>query len=266
VSPYGRARQVGRTMEGEKYREGPKMVQLEVCGGGTLIPPPTTSRPTDQAGDLLKYYALRVTLPHKQIGELQEVLSHYSKDYVIASHNADVEDKHEHFHLAMLDIETHKQVDAMKKALKKRFQKAGNAFVAGKFMDNHVYKALQYMKHDENVVFRHRGSHWQRYIDESPEWDAEIKTKKGPEKKKIESDPMLSFSNVLWRAAKHREEHNISSSDLGVTLEHMTRTTNWIPSLQMMRNGLDPLHFRLFEFRCNNRTGPTPDWWTPRLT
>jgi hypothetical protein len=73
----------------ERYREGPRQVQMELAvgDGGTLIPPSTTSRPTDRAGDLLKYYALRVTLPHKQVGELQEVLSHYSKDYVIGRHD-----------------------------------------------------------------------------------------------------------------------------------------------------------------------------------
>lgn len=249
--------------QGEKYHEGTRMVQTvlsEVGGGGTLIPPPTTCQPTN----LVKYYALRVTLPHKQVGELMDVLNHYSKDYVVALHNADEEDKHEHFHIAMMDVDSVKQVEALRKQLKKVFEKAGNGFLAGKFMDNHVYKALQYMKHDENVSFRHRGSHWPRFIEESPEWDPEIKTKKAPEKRKVESDPVLSFSNILYRALRHRHDHQIQSHDLAVTLEHMTRTTNWIPSPQMMKNGLDPLHFRLFEYRAKGRTGPTPDWWTPR--
>jgi len=248
--------------QSDKYHEGPREVQtmLSAVGGvGTLIPTPTTSQPTN----LLKYYALRVTLPHKQVGELQEVLNHYSKDYIMALHNADEEDKHEHFHMAMMDVDSVKQVEALRKQLKKVFAKAGNGFMAGKFMDNHVYKAIQYMKHDENVSFRHRGSHWQTYIEESPDWDPEIKTKKAVEKKRKESDPVLSFSNILWRAQAHRKEHQIESSDLGVTLEHMTRTTNWIPSVQMMRNGLDPLHFKLFDYRARGRTGPTPDWWTP---
>jgi len=235
----------------------------EVGSTGTLIPVQPTSQPSNLSPPLLKYYALRVTLPHTDIGQLQEVLNHYSKNYVLALHNADTEVGHEHFHIAMVDIDSVKQVEALRKQLKAKFKRAGNAFLAGKFMDNHVYKALQYMKHDDAVTFRFRGPHWQEYIDQSPEWDPDLKKAPPPQNKRKEGDPVFSFSNILTRSLKHRQDNQIGSLDLGVTLEHMTRTTNWIPSIQMMRNGLDPLHFKLFEYRASGRSGPTPNWWTP---
>ena len=230
-------------------------------GEGVLIPSPKTDR---QDRHFQKYYALRVTLPHSESGALQECISKYSKNYVMALHYPDDEVIHEHFHLALVDITTTKQVEAMKVYLKRRFTKAGNGFIAGKFRDNHVLKAIQYMKHDENVTFKHRGSHWAGLIDEAPDWDPDFKAKKCSEKKEIKSDPMLSFSNLLFRALKHRRDNNIESTDLGVTLEHMGRTTNWIPSPQMMKNGLDPYHYKIFEFRARGRTGQYPPWYRIR--
>lgn len=234
-----------------------------VDGAGLLMTSPTTLQQQQQR-DLLYYYALRVTLPHVQWPALQEVVNKYSKDYVVAFHNADSETDHEHFHFAILDLQERTKTQALCLALKRTFNRAGNGFYAGKYMDNHIYKAIQYMKHDDKVEWRHRGLHWQTYIDEAPEWDPDLKAKKAPEKRKREADPVLTFSNILWRALKHREEHNIRSTELGVTLEHMTRTTNWIPSPQIMKFGLDPLHHKLFAFRAGGRVGKTPDWWTVR--
>lgn len=222
-----------------------------------------TNLQASKEDELLNYYGLRLTLPHTDWPKVQEVLWKYSKNFCAAFHNADSECDAEHFHLVFLDLTDRKKVEAMRLALKTEFQRAGNGFFAGGFRDNHVYKALQYMKHDVQVDWRHRGSHWPRYISESPEWDSTIKEKKTAEKRKREADPVLSFSNVLWRALKHRQDHKISSTHLGVTLEHMTRTTNWIPSPQIMKFGLDPLHFKLFEYRASGRVGKTPDWWTP---
>lgn len=221
-------------------------------------------QPTNLATHLLHYYSLRVTAPHTELGKLQEVLNDYSRNYCACLHVADKDVPHEHFHIFFLDLDD-KTIEAMRKRLKSVFGRHGNGFLAGKKMDNHVFKGLQYVKHDEHVTFKHRGSHWQTYIDESPDYEHKEKVKENSSKRKREADPQLSYSNILWRARAHREEHKISSTDLGVTLEHMTRTTNWVPSYQIMRNGLDPLHFRLFEHQCNKKSGPTPDWWTPKF-
>lgn len=225
-----------------------------------------TESTNKQQDDLLNYYALRLTIQHVDWPKLQEVVNKHSRNYCAGLHSADDEVPHEHFHFVFLDLSDRKKVEAMRIALRRVFEKAGNAFYAGKYMDNHVYKALQYMKHDACITWKHRGLGWQKYIDESPEWVQKEDLKKAPEKRKREADPVLSFSNILWRALKHRQDHQIKSTELGVTLEHMTRTTNWIPSPQIMKFGLDPLHHKLFSFRAGGRTGPTPNWWECRHT
>ena len=206
---------------------------------------------------LLKYYALRLKLPHNDWPKIQEVIWKYSKNLVASLHNADSECDAEHFHFAFLDLTDTSKVEALRNALKKEFDRGGNGFYSGKAMDNHVYKALQYMKHAERIQRKHCGPHWEEYIRESPDWDPTLKEKKAVEKRKREADPILSFSNVLSRALQHRQDNSISSTDLGVTLEHMTRTTNWIPSPQIMKFGLDPLHFKLLEDRASGRVGKT---------
>ena len=206
---------------------------------------PTNLQPPDA---LLKYYVLRLKLPHTDWQKIQEVVNKYSKNYVAGLHNAYWECDHEHFHFAFVDITDNVKVEAHHNALKKKFEKGGNGFYAGKWMDNHVYKALQYMKHDEHIQWKHRGSNWEKYIRESPDWDQTLKEKKSVGKRKREEDHVLSFSNILWRALRHRQDHNIHSVDLGVTLEHMTGTTDWIQSPLIMKFGLDQLHFKLFEY------------------
>lgn len=224
-----------------------------------------TEESTCQPTNLLKYYSLRVTCPHSEYPKLQEVLNKYSHNYCAALHVADKDVPHEHFHIFILDLED-KTIEAMRKQLKTVFGRHGNGFLAGKKMDNHVYKGLQYVKHDEHVTFKHRGSHWETYIAESPDWEEKEVKEPSQKKRKREADPQLTYSNVLWRARAHRDEHKISSTDLGVVLEHMTRTTNWIPCHQMMRQGLDPLHHRLFEYQVSGKVGRTPDWWTPKFS
>lgn len=224
-----------------------------------------TEEPTLQpTNHLLYYYTLRVTVPHTDLGRLQEIFNEYSRNYCMCLHVADEKVPHEHFHILFLDLDT-KKIEAMRKKLKSSYGRQGNGFFSGKNMDNHLYKGLQYVKHDEHVTFRHRGPHWETYIAESPDWDQKEESKKAPEKRKREQDPMLTYSNILWRARAHREEHKISSVDLGVVLEHMTRTTNWIPSQELMRKGLDPLHHRLFAYQASAKGGKTPDWWTPKF-
>ena len=83
-------------------------------------------------------------------------------------------------------------------------------------------------------------------------------------KRKREADPILTYSNILSRALKHRKEHDLQSTNLGVVLEHMTRTTRWIPSVGIMRRGLYPMHYQIFECLVTGKKGKDIDWWTPK--
>lgn len=226
-----------------------------------------TDRPPTCTASLIKYYALRVTTPHADSDKIFDVFSQYSRQFLYCKHAADKEDSAEHFHAIFLDL-TDRSIDALRKQLKKKFDRSGNGFLAGKWMDNTVYKAIQYFRHDEHAEasFRHRGSGWQAIIEASPEWD-EIRPVPSSEpvaKKAKLSDPVLTHYNVVKQAIRHAHEHNIKSDNLAVVLEHMTRTTNWMPDIKILRTGLDPYHYKIFKYKMNGRTGPTPDWWSLR--
>lgn len=238
-----------------------------VSEGGVTYTPPDDS-PDRQIVQTVEppssYYSLRVTVPRTDLGRMQEILSRHTKNYCMAWHCADEEVKHEHVHMCILEF-TDDKATALKRALANAYKRQGNEFYAGSFKKNGVYSYLTYCKHDDHVDWHHRGSHWPQWIDHADPW-VERRLEKLPEvsKKRKESDPVLTFSNLLWRAEKHRKENNIQSTDLGVTLEHMTRTTRWTPAPHIMKNGLDPLHFKLFKYRVEGCTGPTPNWWTPK--
>lgn len=224
-----------------------------------------TTSPTDQPTNLMNYYSLRLTVPHVDYPIIQECINRYSKTYIACLHAADHEVQHEHFHIFFLDL-TPASVEAMRKLLKVKFKRQGNGFIQGKFMDNHIYKGLQYVKHDASVSYKTRGSGWNDHLAAAPPWvekpaDSESKSRK----RTLERDPLITYSNVLWRARRHRAEHSIPSTNLGVVLEHLCRTTNYQPSVDVLRRGLDPWHFKQFEYKCNDSVGKTPDWWTPRI-
>ena len=226
--------------------------------------------PTDQPTNLVvpkNYYALRVVLPHADWPKLQDVVNRYSKDYIVGLHPADDECKHEHFHFAILDMtEYPKKEEAFRKYLKSKFASGGNKFYSGNFRDNGVLSAITYMKHVDDPQFKHRGSDWQKFIEMAPPWVHKARVEPGaPTKRKRESDPVLTYTNVLWQARRWRKEHNIKSTDLGVVLEHMSRVGYWQPSIDLQRRGLDRMHYDRFAYQCNNCVGKNPSWWAVRL-
>lgn len=255
-------------------RSGHKMESLrdqKVDRGESTYDSPTES-PTDRPTELkIRYYAYRVTLPQSEREALKVILYKYSKDFCFGNHgghgegetrDSDDEPLH-HFHCVICDFDA-KAVDAFKKTMSKTFGKRGNAFHAGKFMDNTIYKGLQYIKHDPNVEWTHRGGHWPDSIDAAPEWEERPDKKAKLEVKEKPGWPVLTYSNVLKQAWKHRDEHKMATHELGQVLEHMTKHTNWTPDIRIMRTGLDKLHFDLFKYKCGGKSGPAPNWWDPK--
>lgn len=235
------------------------------------------SEPIAEGPAYMNYYSLRITVDRTQKDVLFELLSKYSKKFCMFSHvphpDADEGERNEHWHVLFLDLDRNK-VDAMRKALRLRYDRSGNAFMAGKFMDNFIYKGIQYCRHDPAHQWNGRGVNWQQLIDDSPEWEQidSVRPKGEPKKEKM-SLPTLSHHNVIKQAMKWRQEHNIKSDVLSTVLEHMTRH-GWQPDLNIMRRGLDPLHHQLFKFYVNRSRDargewfsptPTPNWWTERV-
>ncbi len=66
------------------------------------------------------------------------------------------------------------------------------------------------------------------------------------------SDPVLTHYNVVTQAVRHARKNGIKSDNLAVVLEHMTRTTDWMPSIKIMRNGLNHLHYERFKQQMNH--------------
>lgn len=225
-----------------------------------------TNPPTNQPAqlDLMKYYSLRLTCPHVDWPKIQEILFPVSRSFIACLHVADKEVQHEHFHIFFLDMDLIK-VERMRKSLKSKFERCGNGFIQGKFMDNHLYKALQYVKHDAAVSYKMRGTGWDAHLAQAPPWIEQPEADKGSKKRKLERDPLITYSNLLYVARRHRAEHQIRSTDLGVVLEHLTRTTYYQPSVDILRRGLDPYHYKSFAYKAGDSIGKTPDWWTPRL-
>ena len=244
----------------------------ENVDGGESTYDSTTDIPTDrQTVTRIHYYAYRVTLPQSERLQLKEILYKYSKDFCFGNHGGhaegevrddDAEQLH-HFHCIICDIDR-KAVDALKAQISRKYDRKGNALHAGKFMDNTVYKGIQYIKHDPNVEWTFRGGHWPDTIDASPEWEERPAKKAKPDKEKL-GWPVLTYTNVLKQAWKHREEHKMKTDQLGQVLEHMMKTTNWTPDIRLMRTGLDPLHFQQFTYKCNGKVGPAPNWWDPKV-
>jgi len=230
-----------------------------------IAPPKGEDEPDVPVDSLMKYYSLRITAPHVEWPQVQECINDYSRTYISCLHAADHEVPHEHFHIFFLDL-TPVKVEAMRKRLKTVFKRQGNGFFAGKFMDNHIYKGLQYVKHDPSVSYKRRGSGWEDRLAAAPAWEDKTSDHSSVSRKRVlERDPLITYSNILWLARKYRSDNQLTSTDLGVILNHMCRCTHYQPSVDILRRGLDPWHFKQFEYKCHDSVGKCPDWWTPRI-
>lgn len=232
----------------------------------TLQPTNLDINPTWDIG-LTNYYSLRVTVPESSFPQLQEILNKYSKNYCAASHVPDSGCNRHHYHILFLDMDR-KKTEAMRKKLKEVFASEGNGFYAGSFRDNHLYNGLKYVKHDSNARFYHRGSSWQKYIDESPQWvSAEDFAKSATKKRKRpDTTPTLSFSNLMALTLSHREKNKIDSTHFDDVMEHMMINTDYIPSRELRVKGVDPYFKKIFQYKATSvgKRGPYPKWWADR--
>lgn len=217
-------------------------------------------RPTDPTERPDPYYQYRVTLPHARVDELLDLIKHYSFDWCLAAHFPDeFEDgcKQEHFHAVFRDFDT-KKVDSFKKAVSKKFEKAGNALHAGKFQDNHISKAIGYFKHDEHADIRHSGQpYWDEYIQTEP---AFVKSKSRKVLKETQSHPVLTYANVLKQALKYRHEHALRTDSLSDVVEEMVNTHNWWPSRELLVNGIPSETHQRFSDLCQSKRTKLSFW------
>lgn len=233
----------------------------EVGETGSTSDPVSTNLPT--------YFSYRLTVGHEFTDDVTSILRKYSDDWCMVLHNPDSDDHNPHFHIIIDDwrrpgIDWNKKVACLQKAFKDRFKGKGNGFHAGKWMDNDRMCALQYFSHDP-VRYLHFPDHWAQRIKDAPVWvpnngRSSGSSRSGPRERL--GDPTLSFSNVVKQALKYRETHCMDTSSLTCVLSRMVNQGQWIPSRDILTNGVPRELHELFVCRVNKRKWD-PSWMYP---
>lgn len=221
----------------------------------------------DRPTILPKYYAYRLTVPHSEWESVREILTRYSQDWVGCMHFPDDYESgcmSEHFHFAFRDFDKNK-VDAFKKANVAFFGRGGNGLHAGSWRDNAIDKAVGYMKHDEHATFYHSGQdYWDEIIASAEPFVKGAGGKMVKIKEKL-SSPMLTYSNVIKQALKYRTEHAMFDTDsLQNVLSRMVNAGTWIPSRELLRNGVPRELHEMFKDRVNGTTREY-NWMKPHV-
>jgi len=171
-----------------------------------------------------------------------------------------------HFHVV---VEGHVHYELVQKRLQRA--KLGRAKYWSKknHMDDFL-KAISYTVKCGDYYTR-QGFH--RWVEIAPDWipkeeflraneEAEAKLRDG---KDLSKHWMFTYSNILKVAFNYRKRNELSTDKLGDVLAHMSREDKWIPSPQMVKNGLDPWFHRQFEWMCSAKMAPPPAWWEPHV-
>lgn len=115
------------------------------------------------------------------------------------------------------------------------------------------------------------GEYWcrqgfQQYVDESPEWIPHDEyAPLGADGKDNARHWQLSYSNLLKVAYNHRKRNELESDRLSDILAHLAREDQWIPTPQMLKQGLDKWYHDQFTWMCGHKMAPPPPWWEPRI-
>lgn len=165
--------------------------------------------------------------------------------------------------MVMRDFDT-KRIDAFKKAIAKHFVASGNGLHAGRLRDNHVLRAVGYMKHDDRVTFYHSGQpYWDEYIRDAEPFEKPDERRSRVTKERL-GDPVLTYSNVVKQAIKYRNEHMADCNSLQNVLSRMVNQSNWIPSRELLRNGVPRELHELFLSRVT-KTEREYNWFKPHV-
>jgi len=240
------------------------------AGQTTYVCPSTVDRPTavdpppPPPSD--PYYGYRLTRPHSSWPEIRCILCKYSSDWLVGLHFPDTEEDgcdKEHYHMVMRDFDG-KKVDSFKKAIAKWANGSGNGLHAGRFRDNHISHAVGYMKHDDRVEFFHTGqSYWTDYISGSPSFVKNDNKRQRVVKERL-GDPVLTYGNLVKQAVKYRSEHMADANSLQNVLSRMVHQSGWIPSRELVRNGVPRELHEMFLDRITKRQRDY-DWMKPHV-
>jgi len=222
----------------------------------------STSQSTDRPTN---YFSYRLTRPHTDWPVIREIIDERAQNWLVVEHGADHEVTKPHFHMIFLDLYP-KCVDGLKLAFSRHFDEKGNGLHAGKWCKNDIIEAVSYMKHDSNAVF-HASSvgadEWARLLDDAP-----IFIKKdiplGKVYKEKLTDPTLTHSNVLKQAVKFQAQNMPTETSLQNVLSRMVHQSSWVPSRDLLRNGVPREFHEMFHDRVSKKQR-TYAWMAPHV-
>lgn len=164
-----------------------------------------------------------------------------------------------HFHIVVVGHDHHELV-------KKRLTRAKLGTNKWWSKKNHGKGILEAISYTVKCGDYYTRQFCHELVDMAPQWVfgatapifAASDNVKDPDK-----DWMLTYNNILRVAQNWRTRHNLKTHQLGSVLTHMMEHSRWIPSPQMIKNGLDPYYHRMFTYRVT-KIGTPPPWWEVR--
>lgn len=233
------------------------MTDSKVGAEGSTSDPVATSASYRPGSE---YYSYRVNMSIGLADTFVNVVRKYSDNYCIVAHNPDADDHNPHFHCIMLDFDK-KKVDAFRKKMTVDFKATGNEFHAGRFRTNDFMEALTYFSHDP-VRYWFYPDTWAERIKDAPAWqpNAGGSSHRGPRQRL--GDPVLTYSNLVKQALLFRTSHQMDTHSLGNVLSRMVSQGSWLPSRELVSNGVPRELHELFASRIDKRV-VVQDWMYP---
>lgn len=241
----------------------PPLPQMdEQVGGETTfsLDVPTNQLPTN-------YVSMRVKLDHKFLKTVQE-LFHDVEGLCIVEHGRDT--NNEHFHICLPGSTDKSTIERFRKRVKDKFGGRGNGYCSLKGFDNGLRSFMFYCLHEGSTP-RYEDAMWKSIVDDVKENGCYVKQKRvdvhmntdgGYDRK--DRNWVLTYSNLVVQAAKHRRIAKIQSDSLKVVVKDMIKTTKWRPTREMYKNGVCEAYEHDFQFAIGARAEPDMGWWRPK--
>lgn len=247
----------------DEVKEEPKEEQQQVGGATTTLS--RCDQPTNQQPE--KYVSLRVKLDHKYLNGLQQLFKDVQL-LCIVEHGRGT--SNEHFHVCLPGDSSKNACERYRKRVKDRFGIGGNGGLAAKGFSNGLRSFMFYCLH-EGTKARYEDPFWERIEKDIGENGCYKKQRRidvllnsdGSYDKKDRSW-LLTYSNIVVQAVKHRRLAKLDTDSLKVVVKDMIKTTKWRPSREMYKNGVCEAYELDFQFSIGARSEPDMAWWRPR--
>lgn len=204
------------------------------------------------------YISIRLTVPHDEWARIHRSILHDTDDYVAYPHSGKTnENPHWHIFIGASNL---RDAERYRKRVKTEFG-SGNAVFSLKFLHNGVLSAVQYGSREKTKpMVSGAGSEW---VSSAPSWVSRSELVSKPSKERL-GDPTLTLSNLLRQSVKFAREHMPESRSLQNVLSRMVNQHNWVPSRELIRNGV-PRDFHLMFIHRMQNTSQEYQWMRPHV-